>query len=246
MTENVTGWLPVTKNMNHGVCGHLQYAQPALPVKILPTSHVALNPTKNSFWIQKYDHEGSPTLTEALTYYHVITPQHLFPWSLLQTITMPVELIEMHPHWQKVIGKHPTDWGMMNNTWCEVLDRFTHNGTLYKWPSHWWLVTFIAQLWNMAWNIWAYGYGIIHNTENKLQLEVLWSRVSQSFIKALPHYPQRMALVCQSFRSLLKHPSKYLQAWLLIITALHSYSPVDLEEKIVPWDTEIRVMGQIV
>jgi len=46
-------------------------------------------------------------------------------------------------------------------------------------------VAFLAQLWNSAWDIWAY-----HNTNNTRQLELLWHRVSQEFNQGtgqLPH-----------------------------------------------------------
>jgi len=72
------------------------------------------------------DYGGSPTLPEALTYCHVITPWGLFPDHHPKPITTPVELIESC-HWQKVIGKNPNAWGMINHTWCKILEQFTHN-----------------------------------------------------------------------------------------------------------------------
>jgi len=177
MSKWVTGWLSVAKNMNGWGMWTSMYVQPAPPVKTWPTLPFASNPTANNSWLLIYRQWRQP--------YSNIMPWGLFPDQHPKPITTPVELIEIW-HWQKVVGNNPNACGMINNMWHKVLEWFTHNGTLYKRSSCQWLVAFLAQLWNMAWDIWAYAMELF--TKPKIQFNLMYSDpgYQKNFIKAYP------------------------------------------------------------
>jgi len=141
----------------------------------------------------------------------------LFPQAHSYPTCNAIKLIELK-HWQGIFGQFPHAWGFLHNSWRSVLMRFPPAHSMYQHSPRHWLMAFLSQLWNTAWDLWGYRNGIIHNSECKKIGDTLREQVQQEYAKGLEHLPRSAwHWLSSPLATLLTKPLDYLQAWLLSV-----------------------------
>jgi len=111
-------------------------------------------------------------------------------------------------------------WGLPSCHWQSYLEQFNVD-SLQGFITRRWLTTFIAQLWNTAWDLWRYRNGIVHHQQASASYAKLCNDVQQEYIKGYTFLPPNAHHWIQTpLHQLIQKPMSYLLAWLATVKAI--------------------------
>jgi len=81
-------------------------------------------------------------------------------------------------------------WGLPSCHWQSYLEQFNVDSPR-GFITHRWLTTFIAQLWNTAWDLWQYHNGIVHHQQASVSYAKLCNDIQQEYMKGYTFLPPK-------------------------------------------------------